>query len=95
MEQICLILLNVIVCGCLDTGSQSKKCDQYGKCTCKPGFAGVKFSACAAEFYLIHDNGQVKCIGNIILINMFEYIASSCKCVCLTFFTCKFFLAKV
>ena len=90
MKPICLILLfHFIDCGCYSIGSQSKKCDQYGKCTCKPDYAGDKCSSCAAEFRMVTDNGQIKCIGINVLMNIFEYIADSCNVyiAALQFFT--------
>lgn len=91
MKPICLILLfHFIACGCYNIGSQTKKCDQYGKCTCKPDYAGDQCSSCVAGFRRVNDNG-IKCIGINVLINIFDYIANSCRCLhsSLTVFHCK------
>lgn len=71
----------------------NKKCDRYGKCTCKAGCAGNNCSSCAAGFYSISFNGQLKCIGINNLINTFENITSNCRCLHsrLTVFPCKYF----
>ena len=38
-------------CNCDQDGSLDGKCDDAGKCRCKPGFEGDKCNACAKKFF--------------------------------------------
>ena len=43
--------MSFIECNCDGDGSLDGKCDDAGKCSCKPGFDGVKCNTCAKNFF--------------------------------------------
>ena len=45
------LFLCFIECKCDGDGSLDGKCDDAGKCSCKPGFDGVKCNSCAKKFF--------------------------------------------
>ena len=46
-----IYLMSFIECNCDGDGSLYGKCDDAGKCSCKPGFDGVKCNTCTREFF--------------------------------------------
>ena len=50
--------MSFIECNCDADGSLDGKCDDAGKCSCKPGFDGVKCNMCAKKFF-----GYPQCEG--------------------------------
>ena len=43
--------MSFIECNCDGDGSLDGKCDDAGKCSCKPGFDGFKCNTCAKKFF--------------------------------------------
>ena len=58
--------MSFIECNCNGDGSLDGKCDDAGKCSCKPGFDRVKCNTCANNFF-----GFPQCRGIYILFQFF------------------------
>ena len=74
-----IYLMSFIDCNCDGAGSLDGKCDDAGKCSCKPGFDGVKCNTCAKKFF-----GFPQCQGiffSIFLICYFLFTILSILCL--------------
>ena len=75
--------MSFIECNCNGDGSLDGKCDDAGKCSCKPGFDEVKCNTCAKNFF-----GFPQCqsilffnFSEIMLFSLY-YLMSFIECNC-------------
>ena len=61
-----IYLMSFIEGNCDGDGSLDGKCDDAGKCSCKPGFDGVKCNTCANNFF-----GFPQCRGMYLFFSIF------------------------
>ena len=70
--------MSLIECNCDGDGSLNGKCDDAGKCSCKPGFDEVKCNTCANNFF-----GFPQCRGMYLFFSKIIIIYSLLSIICL------------
>ena len=63
--------MSLIECNCDGDGSLDGKCDDHGKCSCKPGFDGVKCNTCANNFFGFPQCQGIQFLSKVLLSSVF------------------------